>query len=115
MGLAVDCCGCFCLFVREAVMTAPDLGTLVATGSKAIVETIQPVSDPFVQTGNSAIAQTIDSVRETWCGKGVELFGAAFEQTCALKEAQSIALKRIWEHVCTLDFLEVILLMAHFS
>jgi hypothetical protein len=34
--------------------------TIVATNRTAIVATIEPVSDPFVQTKNSAIAQTIE-------------------------------------------------------
>lgn len=64
MGSGINCCNFFCLFVCNAIVMAPDIGTLVATGRKAIVETIQPVSDPLVQTKNSAVAQTIGSVRE---------------------------------------------------
>ena len=55
MGWGIDCYDFFCLFVCEAAMTALNLGTLVATVRRAIVETIEPVSGSFFQMKNSVI------------------------------------------------------------
>jgi hypothetical protein len=69
MSAGVDCYDFCCLSGCEAVMTAPDLRTLVATGRKAIAATIQPVwnrlerLDSYVQPRKNNV-QTIREARD---------------------------------------------------
>jgi hypothetical protein len=56
----------------EAIRKQLNLDFLVATGRRAIVATIEPASDSFVQTKPTTIVQTIEpavDLAELWCAR----------------------------------------------